>query len=207
MPLNLLCTVVIEQMLVGHDNFSYLIYCEETKLAALVDTGYDASQAMKRIGELNLDMKYLINTHDHQDHVASNGHVKNTYKCQIIASSAAGNPEIPVSHDETMSLGNVSMKFLHTPGHTPGCLCIIVDEKYLLTGDTLFIGDCGRTDLSDGSNKQMFASLQMLKSLPDKLIVYPGHDYGNKPYDTLGNQKLTNKTMLATSVNEFSKIP
>ena len=199
--------MVIEQILVGHDNFSYLIYCQETKLAALVDSGYDASSAMKQIDDLNLNLKFIINTHGHRDHTASNDRVKNTYKCQIIVSSAAENPDISVSHEEIISLGNVKMRFLHTPGHTPGDMCIIVDEKYLLTGDTMFIGDCGRTDLPGGSNGQMFASLQMLKSLPDELIVYPGHDYGNKPSDTLGNQKLVNKTLLAASAIEFSKIP
>ncbi len=201
--------MVIEQILVGHDNFSYLIYCQETKLAALVDPGSNASKAMGRIGHKGLDMKYIINTHHHMDHTAENSRVKQAYKCGIIASDLEKTMsyDTPVEDGETMNLGNVSMKFLQTPGHTPGCLCIIVDGKFILTGDTLFIGDCGRTDLPGGSNKQMFASLQMLKSLPDELIVYPGHDYGNKPYDSLGNQKLTNKTLLAKNLDAFSVIP
>ena len=99
------------------------------------------------------------------------------------------------------------MIFVHAPGHTSGGICIIVDASYLLTGDTLFIGDCGRTDLPDGSNEDMYATLQMLKNLPDELIVYPGHDYGKKPFDTLENQKKTNKTMLAKSLDIFSQIP
>ena len=84
---------------------------------------------------------------------------------------------------------------------------MIVDNDTLLTGDTLFIGDCGRTDLPGGNLNEMFRTLQYkIKTLPDHLIVYPGHDYGDKPFDTLGNQKLTNKTLLAKNLREFSKL-
>jgi glyoxylase-like metal-dependent hydrolase (beta-lactamase superfamily II) len=97
---------------------------------------------------------------------------------------------------------------LLTPGHTPGGICIIVDKKALLTGDTLFIGDCGRTDLPGGSLEEMFKTLQeKIFLLSDELIVYPGHDYGEKPFDSLGNQKRTNKTLKAKTLKEFSTIP
>ena len=204
--------MAVEQIIVGHDNFSYLIYCEKEKLAALVDPGSNASQAMGIIGELNLDLKYVINTHYHKDHTRSNIRVKEAYDCMLISSHLDAE-KIPEDVDQTvedheiMELGSVRMEFIHTPGHTPGGICIIVDGKYLLTGDTLFIGDCGRTDLPDGSNEQMFATLQMLKDLPDELIVYPGHDYGPRPSDTMGNQKKTNKTLLAKGLDEFSRIP
>jgi len=83
-----------------------------------------------------------------------------------------------------------------------------VDKKALLTGDTLFIGDCGRTDLPGGSLAEMFTSLhEKIMGLPDELIIYPGHDYGEKPFDTLGNQKRTNKTLRARNLTEFSLIP
>ena len=108
---------------------------------------------------------------------------------------------------ECFHLGYVKLDFIHTPGHTPGGMCIIVDDDSILTGDTLFIGDCGRCDLPGGSLSQMFQSLQKIKSLFDNLIVYPGHDYGNKPFDKLGNQKKINKTLLAKNLEDFSKIP
>jgi len=152
-------------------------------------------------------LKFVINTHNHRDHTASNDSVKKAYGSKIISFNIEPGIDISITHEEILSLGNVMVKFLHTPGHTSGDICILADEKYLLTGDTLFIGDCGRTDLPNGSNKQMFASLQMIKSLPDELIIYPGHDYGPRPYDTLKNQKLTNKTLLAASIEDFSKIP
>jgi len=95
-----------------------------------------------------------------------------------------------------------------TPGHTKGGICIIVDDKAILTGDTLFIGDCGRTDLPGGSLQEMFHTLQQkILPLPDDLLVYPGHDYGEKPFDRLGNQKQTNKTLRARTLQEFSLIP
>jgi glyoxylase-like metal-dependent hydrolase (beta-lactamase superfamily II) len=105
-------------------------------------------------------------------------------------------------------VGNILLSFLLTPGHTAGGICIIVDEKALVTGDTLFIGDCGRTDLPGGSLEEMFRTLQQkIISLPDDLIVYPGHDYGKKPFDSLGNQKRSNKTLRVRTLEEFSLIP
>ena len=206
-----LLLMVIEQILVGQDNFSYLVYCEETKQSALVDPGSNASRAMKRNGELNLDLKYVINTHHHYDHAGDNIRVKEANDCKFIA-SRMDSEKIPVNIDiivadgEIINMGSVQMKFIHTPGHTSGGICVIVDDKYLLTGDTLFIGDCGRTDLPGGSNEQMYASLLKLKSLPDDLIVYPGHDYGDKVFDDLGNQKKVNKTLIADSLDVFSEI-
>jgi glyoxylase-like metal-dependent hydrolase (beta-lactamase superfamily II) len=107
-----------------------------------------------------------------------------------------------------LELGTVSLDFLLTPGHSKGGICIIVDNKALLTGDTLFIGDCGRTDLPGGSLDEMFRTLQeKIMTLPDELIIYPGHDYGEKPFDSLGNQKRTNKTLRAKTLKDFSLIP
>jgi glyoxylase-like metal-dependent hydrolase (beta-lactamase superfamily II) len=117
-------------------------------------------------------------------------------------------PDIFVYDKSQLKVGNILLSFLLTPGHTPGGICIIVDEKAILTGDTLFIGDCGRTDLPGGNLAQMYASLhEKIMHLPDELIVYPGHDYGEKPFDSLGNQKRVNKTLLAKNLMEFSMIP
>jgi glyoxylase-like metal-dependent hydrolase (beta-lactamase superfamily II) len=133
--------------------------------------------------------------------------------CKIVASKEDGKrlsvkPDVVVSDGNQLKVGNIVLSFLLTPGHTTGGICIIVDGKVLLTGDTLFIGDCGRTDLPGGSLKEMFRTLQeKIMTLPDDLIVYPGHDYGQKPFDSLGNQKRTNKTLRARTLKEFSLIP
>ena len=209
MPLSPLGIVTVEQIRVGRDNLSYLIYCKETNLAALVDPCSNASEAMGRINHKNLELKYIINTHHHGDHTAENRRVKKACGCKIVASDSEKNMpyDIAVKDGEVMHVGRVVLRFIQTPGHTPGGLCIIVDAKYLLTGDTLFIGDCGRTDLPGGSNREMLHSMLKLKSLDDGLIVFPGHDYGSKPYDSLENQKKTNKCLLAKTVDELAALP
>ena len=205
--------VVIEQIRVGYDTISYIIHCPISKKTAIVDPGYDASKTLEFITSNNLKLEYIINTHYHSDHSNENKRVKNLYPlAKIVASKIDGaklgmKVDVNVSDGDRLNLGEGSLDFILTPGHTPGGICIIVDNEALITGDTLFIGDCGRTDLSGGDLVQMYRTLnEKIKLLPDHLIVYPGHDYGNKLFDTLGNQKRTNKTLLAKNLSEFSKI-
>ena len=197
----------------GFDNFSYIIYCQKTNKAAIVDPGFNTSKLLKFISSNDLELEYIITTHYHADHTGGVKKIKKSISSsKIVASEPDGNKlgtkvDIFVSDDDKLELGTIILDFILTPGHTPGGICIIVDNKALLTGDTLFIGDCGRTDLPGGSLSQMFKTLnEKIKPLPDHLIVYPGHDYGDKPFDKLGNQKLTNKTLLAKNLDEFSKI-
>ncbi|UCF12034.1 MAG: MBL fold metallo-hydrolase [Thermoplasmatales archaeon] len=205
---------VIEQIRVGFDNFSYIIYCLKSRKSAIVDPGLDASRALEFISSKNLDLKYIINTHYHSDHSRESKRIKKSIPSSIIVASKSDGEKMDVEVDITVSdgdrlrLGEDRLDFILTPGHTPGGICIIVDDEALLTGDTLFIGDCGRTDLTGGNLEQMFITLrEKIMPLPDHLIVFPGHDYGNKPSDTLGNQKRTNNTLLAKNLNDFSKIP
>ncbi len=196
---------------VGIDNFSYLVQCTQTQKCALIDPGNNASEAMKFIGSKNLELVCVIDTHHHRDHTADNSRLAGLYCCEILSSvedaSMLEDVTRTVSDGEILMVGNMRLEFLLTPGHTPGSLCVLADGKALFTGDTLFIGDCGRTDLAGGSNPQLFASLQRIKSLPDDVIIYPGHDYGEVPSDSLGNQKKVNKTLLAGSMEEFAHIP
>jgi len=205
--------MTIEQIRVGFDNFCYLIFCQRKKKAAFVDPGYNYTDLIKLISKKDLILDYIIATHYHFDHTGCINQIKKTYpNSKIIASELDGSQldakvDIKVSDNENIRLGDINLKFILTPGHTPGGICIIVDNESLLTGDTLFIGDCGRTDLLGGSLNQMFKTLQeKIMPLPDNLIVYPGHNYGDKPFDSLGNQKKTNKTLLAKNIKEFSKI-
>jgi len=204
--------MTIKQIRIGRDNFSYIINCPISKEAALVDPGYDADKLLDFISTNNLDLKFIINTHYHSDHSGQNQIIKKSIpSSKIVASESDGekiNADITVKDDDQLKLGKIILKFILTPGHTSGSICILVGNEALLTGDTLFIGDCGRTDLPGGSIDQMYKTLhEKIVSLPDHLIVYPGHDYGSKSFDTLGNQKKTNNTLLAKSLNEFSKIP
>lgn len=206
--------MMIEQVRVGFDNFCYVVYSPNLGKAAVVDPGFDAAKVLLFLRVKKLTLEYIILTHYHSDHTAEVDILKKTAPAaHIVASEKDGDrlplkPDVIVSDGDRLKVGDVVLSFLDTPGHTPGGICIIVDEKAVLTGDTLFIGDCGRTDLPGGSLEQMFQTLQQkIKSLPDKYTVYPGHDYGEKPYDSLGNQKRTNKTLLAKTLKEFSQIP
>jgi len=204
----------IKQLKIGIDNFSYTVYCPDKKDALIVDPSYDASKALNFIKQNNLNLKYVIITHYHFDHSKDITSIKKAVpSVKIIASELDGKKlnekvDLFVKDKQKLKLGKINLQFILTPGHTPGGICILVDNEALITGDTLFIGDCGRTDLPGGNINQMFKSLhEKIKSLPNNLIVYPGHDYGEKPFDTLVNQKRKNKTLLAKNLEEFSKIP
>jgi hydroxyacylglutathione hydrolase len=206
--------VAIEQIRVGIDNFSYVIYCPINKQAAIVDPGFDVTKALQFVASKKLTLVYVFITHYHSDHSSDSKRVKSVFpQAKIVASESDGKklalkPDIVVSDGSQLKIGEIVLDFLVTPGHTPGGICIVVDNEALLTGDTLFIGDCGRTDLSGGDLAQMYASLHgKVMQLPDELIIYPGHDYGEKPFDSLGNQKRTNKTLKAKNLKEFSEIP
>jgi len=206
--------MVVEQIKAVFDNFSYVISCLKSKEAAIVDPSFDATKALEFISTNNLKLKYIILTHYHSDHTRDTLRIKDSYpNIKIISSKSDGenmgfNVDLYVSDNDELKIGDVNLKFILTPGHTKGGICIIVDNEVIITGDTLFIGDCGRTDLPGGNFEQMFKTFQeKIKPLPDNLIVYPGHDYGPKPLDTLGNQKKINKVLLAKNLEEFSKIP
>lgn len=205
--------MAIKQIKVGYDNFCYIVYCNKTKKTAIVDPGFDAHKLLKILQSNNFDLMYIINTHYHSDHSNENKRIKYAYpKSKLVLSEIDGEKfgvkvDIYVNDEDQLSMGNINLKFLITPGHTSGSICIIVDNEAILTGDTLFIGDCGRTDLPGGNLIQMYNTLKnKILNLPDNLIVFPGHDYGNKPYDSLGNQKKTNRALLANNINEFSKL-
>jgi hydroxyacylglutathione hydrolase len=206
--------MAVEQIRIGADNFCYVIYDPLQRKAGIVDPGYDTAKPFRFIASKHLTLEYILVTHYHSDHTAGVKRIKELFpSSKIVASKQDGGrldvqPDMFVSEGSQIHIGTLLVDFLLTPGHTPGGVCIMVEKKALLTGDTLFIGDCGRTDLPGGDLAEMFTTLHdKLMRLPDELIVYPGHDYGEKPFDTLGNQKRTNKTLRAKNLTEFSMIP
>ena len=105
-----------------------------------------------------------------------------------------------------LSIGKISLKIIYTPGHSIDSICILVDNKKLLTGDTLFVGECGRTDLQGGNSKNMYNSLfNKLLKLDDASEVYPGHDYGLKASSTIGDERRTNYVLQPRNVEDFIK--
>jgi hydroxyacylglutathione hydrolase len=187
------------------DNFSYIIADENTKEAAVVDSSYNAGEIIKTIQTNNFTLKYIINTHGHSDHTAGNNELKSFYGAKIVAhSQSKANYDLTVQDSDTLTVGKITIKVIYTPGHTNDGICLLVDNKKLLTGDTLFVGECGRTDLSGGSAKSMYDSLfSKILKLDGCIQVYPGHDYGKKPHSTISEERESNYTLQPRSLSEF----
>lgn len=186
------------------DNFSYIIGDNNTREAVVVDPSLNADGIIRILRAKNLTAKYIINTHEHSDHTIGNRHIKSVFGSKIVAHKLSHvNKDVSVDDGDILSVGNVKIKIIYTPGHTPDGICLLVDNK-LLTGDTLFVGECGRTDLSRGNAGDMYRSLfDKLMKLDDNIEVYPGHDYGLKPYSTIGDERRTNYTLQKRSLKEF----
>jgi len=187
------------------DNFSYILADQDTKEAAVVDSSFNADEIIKTLKTKDFTLKYVINTHGHSDHTAGNSELTHLFAAKIVAHrQSRATPNIVVDEGDVLKVGKVTVEILYTPGHTPDGICLLVDGKKLLTGDTLFVGECGRTDLPGGNSKSMYDSLfRKLAKLPDEIEVYPGHDYGSKPSSTIGEEKKSNYTLQKRSVEEF----
>ena len=204
----------IEQMKVGFmDVFCYLVSCPRTNKALVIDPAGDEERVVGRINEKDLDLKYIVNTHGHGDHTCGNAKVKELTGAEIIMhelddqifNSADGQamsrqwgftPSPPVDRTvkdgESIVVGDVSLTVMHTPGHSPGGICLLGDGN-VFTGDTLFVGGIGRTDLPGASMGQFMTAIkERLLTLPGETIVWPGHDYGFKPSSTIDEEKKTN---------------
>jgi len=187
------------------DNFSYIIADEATREAAVVDSSFNAGEIIRVLKTENLTLKYVVNTHGHSDHTAGNTELLSMFNVQTVAHKLSRiDADIKVDDGDIIRVGNVPIKVIHTPGHTPDSICLLVDNKKLLTGDTLFVSECGRTDLPGGNSKSLYDSLfNKLLKLSDDVEVYPGHDYGPKPYSTIGEQRRTNYVLQPRSLIEF----
>jgi hydroxyacylglutathione hydrolase len=136
------------------DNFSYIIADTATREAIVVDSSFNASEITCILKAENLKLKYIINTHSHSDHTAGNQELRSTFGARIVAHKLSRiNADVTVDDSDTIRIGSIPVKVIHTPGHTPDSICLLVDNKKLLTGDTLFVGECGRTDLAGGNSK------------------------------------------------------
>jgi glyoxylase-like metal-dependent hydrolase (beta-lactamase superfamily II) len=199
--------LTLERFRVGSDNLSYLFHNGSEGL--MVDPGHDPSGVLEFVRSRGIDLRFAVLTHHHDDHVHSVEEVVEETGARVVSGlycSKRVKADLVVKEGDELLIGGDSIKVIETPGHTPGGICLIVDERYLITGDTIFIDDCGRCDLPGGSIEKMFETLQRLKKLDDGLVVLPGHDYGPLLEDTLGNQKKRSKVLLAEDLRDFSRI-
>ena len=187
------------------DNFSYIIADDTTQEAAVVDSSYNAGEITKVLKKENLKLKYIINTHSHSDHTAGNQELQSMSDAKTVAHKLSrATADVTVNDGDKINIGSIPIKIIHTPGHTPDSISLLVDNQKLLTGDTLFVGECGRTDLPGGNSRSMYDSLfHKLLRLRDDVEVYPGHDYGPKPYSTIGEERRSNYTLKPRSLSEF----
>jgi glyoxylase-like metal-dependent hydrolase (beta-lactamase superfamily II) len=187
------------------DNFSYVIGDESTKEAAVADSSYNADEVAQTIKNLRLTLKYIINTHCHSDHTAGNAELQQAFGAKIVAhKQSKTNPDLKIDDGDVLEVGAIPIKVIYTPGHTIDSVCLLVNDEKLLTGDTLFVGECGRTDLPGGNAKSMYESLfNILLKINGEVEVYPGHDYGSTPSSTIAAEKRSNYTLKPRSLKEF----
>ena len=188
--------MIIRQLEVGMmDNFCYLVGCESTRQALVIDPGADVAAILAAAADEGLTITTIVNTHAHGDHTAGNAELKAQTGARVMihTDDAAGFPgaDVFLSDKDQIQMGTLGLKVIHTPGHTPGGICLYADGN-LFTGDTLFVGDSGRTDLPGGDRPTLGASIRRLMELPEDTVVWPGHDYGPTPSSTLGWEKRHN---------------
>lgn len=194
-------------------NFSYIIGDENSKEAAVVDAGWDADKIIGIANKENLEIKKIILTHSHYDHIQKADELASKTNATVYFHELEFNQIKPLiknkkikviklKNNDEIKIGSIKIKVIHTPGHTPGAICLLAWNK-LLTGDTLFVGAVGRTDLEGGNTIKLFESLQKLKKLSDDVEVYPSHDYGELPFSTIGNEKKNNPYFMCESKEQF----
>lgn len=193
-------------------NFSYIIGDEKSKDVVVVDAGWEIEKLIEIANNNKLKIEKIILTHSHFDHVqkadelAEKTNAKvyfHEFEFDAIKKFIKNDIKIiKLKNNDEINVGNLKIKSIHTPGHTPGAICLLVQNK-LITGDTLFVNAIGRTDLAGGDAIKLFESLQKLKKLDDDVEVYPGHDYGEIPFSTIGGEKKTNPYFMCSTKEQF----
>jgi len=202
--------VIIEKLEVGPIMANcFILGCESTKEAVVVDPGDDADRILMALAKAELQVKYLVNTHGHFDHVGANKRMKEVTGAPIaihpgdepmltelsrsaamFGLSAENSPPADrlLNHGDEICFGDTTLKVIHTPGHSPGGICLYT-PGHLFAGDALFAGSIGRTDLPGGDFDTLISSIKTkLFTLPEETVVYTGHG----PETSIGNEKRMN---------------
>jgi glyoxylase-like metal-dependent hydrolase (beta-lactamase superfamily II) len=206
-------------------NFTYLIGDAATREALVVDAAWEIPGLIQLAEQDGFTITKALVTHYHQDHLGgdfSGYHIQGAVellervkaKVYINKSEApflarlvglSASDIVKVEGGDKTTVGNIEVTFIHTPGHTPGSQCFLVDNK-LVAGDTLFINSCGRIDLPGSSPEDMYHSLKKLGELSDDTMLYPGHNYAEKPFATMAEQKRHNMFLRFQNLNDFLEL-
>ncbi len=217
--------IYLKQLELGPmQNFVYIVADPVTHQAVVVDPAWDVDRIVRLLEAEDLQLTAALVTHFHPDHLGGkfmgqqipgaaqllerNQKIKvylhkseADFACQIAGLSTSD--LVRTDADTELSIGAHTLRFVHTPGHTPGSQCFLIDGN-LISGDTLFIGGCGRVDLPGSDPAQMYDSLvNKLKRLPDDTVLYPGHNYADRATSTLGDEKRRNMYMRFNRVEDF----
>ncbi|MGH7278889.1 MAG: MBL fold metallo-hydrolase, partial [Candidatus Rokuibacteriota bacterium] len=206
-------------------NFVYLVGDPAARECVVVDPAWEIDTIVDTAAADGMRLTGALVTHTHQDHVGGSleswgmpGRIpgieellgRAPMKVYVHAAEREflrgfGSDLVKVDNADTLAVGRLTLRFMHTPGHTPGSQCFLVDGR-LVSGDTLFIGACGRTDLPGSDPTEMYYSLtQRLGALPDDTVLLPGHNYGGES-STIGAEKRTNQFMRFTSLGDFLRV-
>jgi hydroxyacylglutathione hydrolase len=191
-------------------NYVYFVGDSNTREVAVVDPAWDVDRIVEMAQESDLTITKILITHSHFDHINGVEALLNRTKAKVYINTAEAefmkamwSDLVKVDSGDTTRVGDVDITFLHTPGHTPGSQCFLV-QNHLISGDTLFIGACGRCDLPGSNPEDMYYSLtQRLAKLDDRTVVFPGHNYAARPYSTIADEKRFNPYLQFQSLQEF----
>lgn len=200
----------IVQIPVGHmRNFSYVVADAGSRTCAIVDPSWDLDLVYRAVDESGCRPRYIVNTHHHFDHTTGNEEAAARTGAEIVRHEASPlGGDSTVAGGDAIDVGGARLEVLHTPGHSEDSICLVASslapDGAVITGDTLFVGGCGRVDLPGGSARDLYGSLfGVLGRLDGALAVYPGHDYGPSPTSTLGRERRTNFALQPRTEDEF----
>ncbi len=191
------------------ENFVYLIGDREKNECVMIDPAWEVDRILKIAAEDGMKVTAGLATHYHHDHTNGIADLASRAGCPVYVHKDDA-PYLKnfksalksVDAGDKLEIGDLTVTFIHTPGHTPGSQCFLINNR-LVSGDTLFINACGRCDLPGGNAEQMYESLQKLGKLEDSTILLPGHNYAEVTTSTIGREKQNNPYYQAHSLRDF----